>query len=243
MIFPKGGDATDSWGAVVTYDDAGYVKDDDAAKIDAAKLLAQMREGEEEDNRQRREHGYDQLRVAGWAEPPSYDAATHSAVWARDLEVVGKDHHTLNYQIRLLGRRGVLSLNIIAPLDQLPQVKAVSAQVRSLAAYDVGSRYADVDKANDKMAAYGVAGMIAAGVGVAAAKKLGLLALLLVFAKKGFVLIAAGFAAVAAWLRRLFGGNKLQVAKPAAYTPPPASSFAPPPASPPPPPPPGDIVQ
>jgi uncharacterized membrane-anchored protein len=88
----------------------------------------------------------------------------------------------------------------------LADVNAVSAKVRQLAAYDPGSRYADVDKKNDKMAAYGVAGLIAAGVGVAAVKKLGLLGLLLVFGKKAFILIAAAAAGIGARFKSFFGG-------------------------------------
>ncbi|HEX7760928.1 MAG TPA: DUF2167 domain-containing protein [Caulobacteraceae bacterium] len=207
MIFPRNSGPLDNgaWAAVVTYEDAGYVSDADAAKIDPPKLLEQLRKGEAAENEQRRKAGYDPVHLAGWAEPPSYDAASHSAVWARDIAFADRPQHTLNYGIRILGRHGVLSLDIIAPLASLPQVNQVSAQVRQLAAYDPGSRYADVDKSHDKMAAYGVAGLIAAGVGVAVVKKLGFLAVLLLFAKKGFVLIAAAAAGLFARFRSFFG--------------------------------------
>jgi uncharacterized membrane-anchored protein len=223
MIFPKkyGPGDDGAWGGVITYEDVGYVSDADAAKIDAPKLLDQLREGESEGNEARKKAGYDQLHLVGWAEPPSYDPATHSAVWARELERIGKPDHTLNYGIRILGRKGVLSLNIVAPMTSLAEVRGVSTQVRSLAAYDPGSRYADVDQKNDKMAAYGVAGLIAAGVGVAAVKKVGLLGLLLVFGKKAFLLIAAAAAGIGARFRSFFGNlfGKKTVA-----TPPPSSS-------------------
>lgn len=207
MVFPKTYSplSDDAWAAVVTYQDSGYVSDDDASKIDAAKLLDQMRQGEADDNAARKKEGYDQLHLVGWAAPPSYDPATHSAIWARELQdVEHPNHETLNYAIRILGRRGVLELNIVAPMASLAEVKAVSGQVTRLAAYDAGSRYADVDKKNDKMAAYGVAGLIAAGVGVAAVKKLGLLALILAFGKKAIVLVAAAGAWIASRFRGLF---------------------------------------
>jgi len=208
MVFPKGFGPADprAWGGVITYEETGYVSDSDAAKIDPPKLLDQLREGEDQDNEARKKAGFDTLHLVGWAQPPSYDAATHSAIWARELEAAGRPNHTLNYDIRILGRRGVISLNIVAPMAALSDVNAVSAKVRQLAAYDPGSRYADVDKKNDKMAAYGVAGLIAAGVGVAAVKKLGLLGLLLVFGKKAFILIAAAAAGIGAKFRSFFGG-------------------------------------
>lgn len=211
MIFPKKYSPidNDAWGAVITYEDSGYVSDDDAAKIDAAKLLDNLRQGEADDNAARKKAGYDELHLVGWAEPPSYDAATHSAIWARQLSDVAKPgHDTLNYGIRILGRRGVLGLNIVAPMSSLPEVKAISGQVTRLAAYNPGERYADVDKKNDKMAAYGVAGLIAAGVGAVAVKKLGLLALILAFGKKAIVLVAAAGAWVASRFRGLFNKKK-----------------------------------
>lgn len=205
MVFPKKYSplSDDAWAAVVTYEDSGYVSDDDASKIDAPKLLEQMRQGETDENAARKKDGYDQLHLVGWAAPPSYDKATHSAIWARELQdVEHPSHETLNYAIRILGRHGVLELNIVSPMASLAEVKAVSGQVTRLAAYDQGSRYADVDKKNDKMAAYGVAGLIAAGVGVAAVKKLGLLALILAFGKKAIVLVAAA----GAWIASRFRG-------------------------------------
>ena len=208
MIFPKGSGPLEAgaWGAVVTYEDSGYVSDDDAAKIDPPKLLDQLRENENDENEQRKKQGFQTVHLVGWADPPSYDKATHSAIWARDVLFGGDSQHTLNYNIRILGRRGVLSINVVAPLASLPEVRQISNQVRRLAAYDPGSRYADVDKKNDKMAAYGVAGMIAAGVGLAAAKKIGLLGLLLVFGKKAFILIAAALAGIGARFKSFFGG-------------------------------------
>ncbi|HWA61327.1 MAG TPA: DUF2167 domain-containing protein [Caulobacteraceae bacterium] len=207
MIFEAGHGPLDrdAWGAVVTYEDSGYVSDADAAKIDAPKLLDDLRRNEDEINERRRKDGFAAMHLVGWAEPPSYDAASHSAIWARDVRFSDQPADTLNYGIRVLGRRGVLSLNIVAPLTALPAVRQISTRVRDLAAYDMGSRYTDVDKGHDKMAAYGVAGLIAAGVGAAAAKKVGLIALLLAFGKKGFVLVAAGAAAALGWFRRPFG--------------------------------------
>src|SRR5262249_44864425 len=142
----------------------------------------------------------------------------------------------LNYDIRILGRRGMLKLIVVASMSQLAEVRQASDQVRGLVAYDPGSRYADVDKKNDKMAAYGGAGLVGAAVRAAAVKNPGLLAILLAFAKKGFIVIAAGFAAAAAWFRRVFGrmfggAPKVQAANPAAPPPDPPPNNG------------GDIVQ
>jgi len=209
MIFPARFKPLDegAWAAVVTYDASGYVSDKDAKTADYAKLLRQMRENEAASNAERSRLGYATLRVEGWAEPPTYDPATHTVVWAKDLLFSDADgRHTLNYDIRVLGRRGVLSLNVVAALTDLADVRAAAQRIGRIAVYNTGERYADHGMW-DKKAAYGVAGLVAAGVGVAAVKKVGLLALLLAFAKKGFIVIAAGAAAAFAWLRRLFAGK------------------------------------
>jgi uncharacterized membrane-anchored protein len=210
MIFPAKYKPLDAaaWGAVITYQDVGYVSDKDARKTDSDKLLKDLRDGEDESNAERQKQGYSSVHLAGWAERPTYDAGRHVVIWAQDLQFGNAEQHTLNYDIRLLGRRGVLSLNVVASMQDLAQVKAAANSVVSQAGFETGSRYADFQQGQDKVAEYGVAGLIAAGVGVAAAKKLGFLALAMVFLKKGFVIIAAGFAAVANWARRLFGKKK-----------------------------------
>lgn len=216
MIFPAKYQPLDkeAWGAVVSYEDVGYVSDRDASKTDPDKLLSDLRKGEDEGNEARKAKGYETVHLAGWAERPSYDPIRHVAIWARDLQFGSATVNTLNYDIRLLGRRGVLSLNVVAAMPDLPAVKAATDSVVAQAAFDPGSRYADYQKGQDKVAEYGVAGLIAAGVGLAAAKKLGFLAIAMVFLKKGFVLILAGLAAAARWVRRLFGAKNKDIAAP-----------------------------
>ncbi|HZZ34854.1 MAG TPA: DUF2167 domain-containing protein [Caulobacteraceae bacterium] len=209
MIFPKRFKPLDegAWGAVVTYEATGYVADKDAKSTDYDKLLEEMRKGEDQSNAERSKAGFHTVHLVGWAEPPAYDASAHSVIWARDLLFSGAPAHTLNYDIRVLGRAGVISLNVVAGLSDLAEVRTAASRIGRIAAYDAGQRYADY-QTGDKKAAYGVAGLIAAGVGAAALKKVGLLGLLLAFGKKAFVLIAAVGAAALAWLRRLFGGGK-----------------------------------
>ncbi len=99
----------------------------------------------------------------------------------------------------------MLSLNLVSSMDQLPQARAAAAELAHAAGFDAGARYEDFKEGQDKKAEYGIAGLIAAGLGVAAAQKLGLLALLLLFAKKGLVVIAAAGAWLYARFRKLAG--------------------------------------
>ena len=115
--------------------------------------------------------------------------------------------HTLNYDIRVLGRRGYLSLNAVAGVSDLADVQAGMQQLLPMTEFDPGSRYADYDAKNDKLAAYGIAALIGGGI----AAKAGLFAklgVLLLAGKKFVVLLLAG--GVAAW-RKLSGKNKTGV--------------------------------
>lgn len=206
LVMPAGkSPVSDSWGAVLSYEPTGYVEDSDAADADFGAILEELKTNAEAQNEARKSQGYPGMHVAGWAESPRYDAGTHSVVWARDLMIDGNQVHTLNYDLRTLGRSGVLSVNFIAGMPDLPAIKTAAADFARHASFDTGSRYADFDPSLDEKAEYGIGGLVAAGVGVAAAKKLGLLAILLKFLKPIAIAVVAGGAAIARFGRNLFG--------------------------------------
>lgn len=200
----------DSWGAVISYDSTGHIKDDDAKSEDYDQIITQAHEAEAEVNKRRQEQGYPGQHLVGWAQPPSYDPATHSMIWARNISIDGQSENTLNYDVRLLGRTGVLSLNLITGMSQLAETRASAATFGKSAEFDAGSRYADYVPGTDKLADYGLVGLVAGGVGVAAAKKLGLLAIALGLGKKLIVLVVAGFALLRNKIMALFGRRDAQ---------------------------------
>jgi uncharacterized membrane-anchored protein len=204
MIFPEGTTFLgDGWGAVVTYEGTFYVKDSDAKTADYNKLMRDMKGADDESNAARKKAGYEPSTLFGWAEPPSYDSTRHDLIWARDIQFGDQADHALNYDIRHLGRSGVLSLNIVSSMSQLPQIKAAAHDLAQTAEFNAGARYADYQK-GDKQAGYGLAGLVAAGAGLAVASKTGLLAAALLFLKKGIVLIIAAATGGAAWFRKMF---------------------------------------
>jgi uncharacterized membrane-anchored protein len=200
----------DAWGAVLTYEPMGYVTDDDAKTADYAELLSTMQSGEDDLNARRREGGYPAQHLIGWAQQPAYDAPSHSVVWAQNIAFEGQPDNSLNYDVRLLGRHGVLSLNMITEMSKLDETRPAAMKLARSTAFIPGARYADYQEGVDAKSGLGIAGLVAAGVGVVAAKKIGLIALILVFAKKFLVLILAGGAAIAAYVRRLFGRDKAE---------------------------------
>lgn len=208
MVFPAGqSPAFAPWGAVLTYEASGYVSDADAASLDAAELLSQMQRDSRLANKEREKLGYGTVELVGWAVAPEYDSEHHRIDWAKELIFSDADGiHTLNYDMRVLGRRGVFSINFVANMEDIDSIRAAAPRVLEIPEFKEGERYADF-QSGDKKAGYGVAALITGGVAAAAAKKTGLLALGLIFLKKGWILVLAAFGAIFGWVRRMFGGG------------------------------------
>lgn len=205
MVFPAGKTFLDDvWGAVITYEPTGYVSDEDAASADYDGMMKEMQAGTEAINAERTRAGYPAEHLVGWAQKPTYDPASHSVVWARNIAFDGQADNSLNYDVRLLGRHGVLSLNMVTAMSHLGDTRVAAAKFAKAAEFQAGARYADYRPGVDRKAEYGVAGLIAAGTGGAVAKKLGLLGILLAFGKKFLFLIVAALAGIGALARRFF---------------------------------------
>jgi len=192
------------WGIVITFDEDGYVNDSDAAKMDYGKLLKEMQDQAAEANEERRKQGFHAVRLVGWAEPPSYDSATHKMYWAKDLVFGDETDHTLNYSIRILGRRGVLVLNAVASMDQLGAIRGETKNVLAAVEFNEGHRYTDFLPGKDKAAAYGLAGLLVGATAV----KAGFFKLLWVGILAFKKVIIVGAVALLGALKRLFGGGK-----------------------------------
>ncbi len=206
MIFPAGVSPldTNAWGAAVYYVSDGYVSDDDADAIDYEKMMEELMAAQTDDNKWRQRNGYQPIHMIGWAEWPSYDASTHKLYWAKEMRFGEDDFHTLNYDIRVLGRRGALMISFIAQMNQLSEIRASAPAVLEMASFNAGSTYAEYKPGQDKVAAYGIAGLVG---GAAIAKKSGFLAAILLFGKKFIVFIVAGLVAAFGALRRFMTGR------------------------------------
>ena len=194
MLFPV--DMTpfdnDSWAVTIEYEEDGYVSDEDADDIDYNDLLIQMREDTLASSKARVKEGYESIELIGWASPPYYDSNEKKLHWAKEIKFGDQELNTLNYNIRVLGRKGVLILNFIAGMDQKAAIDSNIETVLALAEYDQGSKYSDFNPEIDKVAAYGLGALV---VGKIIAKT-GFLAVTLVFLKKFGVFILIGIGAL-----------------------------------------------
>lgn len=197
------------WFVVIRYEDEGYIKDDE--ELDAQEILDAIKEGQEEANQERVERGFKALRIGDWTEAPHYDRTQHHLVWA--LNASTDDGTSVNYNTRVLGRRGYVSLNLVVDPENLEQSKPHAVKLLQSTTFNQGARYADFQEGTDKVAEYGLAGIVLGGAGLGAAKlvKVGLLAkagkfllAILIAGKKAIVLVVLGLAVL---LKKIFGGK------------------------------------
>lgn len=218
-IFPA--DDAD-WMAVVKFVKEGYIKDDDAKEWNADDLLKSLKEGTEAANEERAKRGIPAIEVTGWAQKPEYEAGTHRLVWSALSKRKGgaDDNQGVNYNTYALGRDGYLSLNLITNAKDIDKYKPDAARLLTALQYDDGKKYADFNASTDKVAAYGLAALVA-GVAV---KKLGLFAIILAFAAK-FAKLAIVAVGAALWgVAKIFKKKQPEVvAAPAAAVAPPPS--------------------
>jgi uncharacterized membrane-anchored protein len=106
--------------------------------------------------------------------------------------------------VRVLGREGVLSMNAVASIGQLEQIRGDMRPLLEIAEFSEGYRYAEFNPKTDRLAEYGLGALIAGGV----AAKLGLFAKIGAFllAFKKFIIF--GLIAVGGFVARLFGKKK-----------------------------------
>ena len=210
MIIPlptESGGPKPSWFISLQYDPAGYIKDDDAQHWDAGKLLQTLKEGTEAANADRERIGIPPISVTRWVQSPTYESSSHRLVWSAEAKRKdGTDPDpTINYNTYVLGRDGYISLNLITSASAVDQDRASAGGLLSGVDFKSGKRYGDFNSSTDKVAAYGLAALVA-GV---AAKKLGLLALfaatILKFAKVIAIAVAAFGAGIVRWFKSRLG--------------------------------------
>jgi uncharacterized membrane-anchored protein len=195
MLVPtsKNVDDADSWALSISFDEMGYVKDDDADDIDYDDLLKEQQKETNDANPERVAQGYQPIQFIGWASKPFYDEGKKILHWAKELKFGEDSLHTLNYNLRVLGRKGVMIINAIATMDALPEVKSNIDKVIASVQFKEGHKYENFDSNIDEVAAWTVGGLVAGKV----LAKVGFFAIIAKFGK--VIAIGVAAAGAAAW--------------------------------------------
>ncbi len=187
----------DDWFVVFEYEASGHVKDDDKDSLDADDLLKNIKEGTEAANDERKRRGWSTMNVIGWHKPPFYDPATHNLTWS--IRARSEHGETINWSTRMLGRTGIVNVSLVASAANIDAAVPAFNELIKGFSYVQGQSYAEF-KPGDKIAEYGLAALVAGGAGVVAAKT-GIL-------MKFWKVIVAGFVAIGAFFKKLFGFGK-----------------------------------
>jgi uncharacterized membrane-anchored protein len=191
------------WFVIFSYQNSGYVRDDEKDELDADAIIASIREGTEAANEERQRRGWGTLTIEGWVTQPFYDAASNNLTWA--LSAADQSGgRSVNHSVRLLGRGGVMKADLVAAPEQLADVMPIFGGIVSGFEYQAGHRYAEW-RQGDRVAAYGLTALVAGGI----AAKTGILA-------KFWKLIVAGVVAVGAFFKSIVrrftsGGDEARV--------------------------------
>lgn len=181
------------WFVVFEFEDSGYVKDDEKDELDADALLSSIRKGTDAANEIRKKNGWSPLNIKGWQSRPFYDQTTNNLTWAIKAESV--DGEVVNHSVRLLGRSGVMHVDLVLDPQLLDYAVPEFNSVLRNYKFSPGHRYSEFRR-GDKLAEYGLTALIAGGAGAVAAKT-GLLA-------KFWKLIVAGILALGAMIKKFF---------------------------------------
>ncbi|WP_394759443.1 DUF2167 domain-containing protein [Flavobacterium sp.] len=196
-----------SWLFVINYQEDGYVKDDDANDINYDDLLKDIQEEMRNENPERIKQGFGSVELVGWASKPFYDEKLKVLHWAKEIKFGKSKDNTLNYDLRVLGRKGMYTISAVASMHELAEVKASIPNVINSIQFKEGHTYFNFDEDTDTVAAWTIGGLVAGKV----LAKVGIFAVIAKFGKVIFIGLIAAFAAV----KKFFFGNKEQeVTKP-----------------------------
>jgi uncharacterized membrane-anchored protein len=108
------------------------------------------------------------LHTDGWHVPPHYDTDTKRVEWGVRLRT---DHgeQTVNYSVRLLGRRGVMQAILVSDPQSLDKDMVTFKSALKGYAFAAGERYSEF-RAGDRVAEYGLAALVVGGAAAAASK-------------------------------------------------------------------------
>ena len=133
--------AANSWGIVLRYEAIGHVADGARERTNFPALITLLKAQAERLNGARRAAGYPNAELLGWASLPNYDLARHVLQWGMVLQIAGNPARTLNYEIRMLGRRGVLSMSIVANANQFPEIQQRIPGIVNMVSWAAGAEY------------------------------------------------------------------------------------------------------
>lgn len=204
------------WFALFRYADTGYIKDDDADRLNADDLLNIMKKNTQEANKKRKEMGSTPIEIVGWAKLPSYNRVTHTLTWSVIVREEQSQKQVLNYSSVVLGRYGILTCTVVDDYENASLLQPKMDRLTTATSFTHGRKYEQWVQ-GDKVSDITMTGLITGGAAAAAygAAKAGILAklgklllVLLLSLKKAALLLLVPIGIFFKWLWNKLTGKK-----------------------------------
>ena len=171
-------------------------------------MLTSIKEGTEVGNEERRKRGWETMSITGWRFEPRYDKSTQLLEWAISAVNDADKAPIINYNTRLLGRKGVMEVVLVAdPAGLDTAVSQLKSTLKGFS-YVPGETYAEF-REGDHVAEYGLAALVAGGAAAVITKK-GLWPVIAAFFLKFWKLALLAVAGVGMFFKKMFGGGDKQ---------------------------------
>jgi uncharacterized membrane-anchored protein len=161
------GPAELNWFLLFEFDDIGYVRDDEKNSLDAEAMLKSIIAGNNNANRERLKRGWKVMNITGWEQTPRYNSQTHNLEWA----IRGESERIpiINYNTRLLGRGGVMSVVLVTDPEELNDTLPRAKNIIDNFTFKQGQTYQEF-RNGDKIAEYGLTALVVGGAAAVAVK-------------------------------------------------------------------------
>ena len=181
-----------------SYTESGYVKTDDWTKVDPDKFIKEIRENYKLSNETRKKNGQPTIMDVTWNKKPYLDDTLNSVYYALNVEWSNNTSSVEGTAI-ILGREGYTTANYVGG-DQ-GYNESMLLKLSKMHKFNATKEYKDW-KSGDKVAAAGIAALLASTLGVKFLKP-GILAVVAIFLKKLWFIIFIPFI----WLFKVFTGS------------------------------------
>lgn len=148
--------AANDWSVEVGYLGVGHLAAVDARELVPHELIKRVKAAAVKDNA----NGPGAFEVIGFSVTPHYDRRAKRLVWAERMHFQSEPSDTIDYQVRTLGRDGVLAMHTVAPAERLDEIQARLPELLAATSFTAGNRYDDFDGASDPVAPFGLDGLI-----------------------------------------------------------------------------------
>ncbi len=197
------------WFITINFITSGYIRDNEAKNWNADDLLKSLKDGTEQENKERVRNGFLPLHIVGWIEAPTYNPSAHQLVWSMLAKENDSLEPTVNYNTYALGRYGYLVFNLVTTQSTISKDKLHAKNILSVLHFNNNKSYEDFVEGKDKVAAYGIGALVTGII----AKKMGLLALIGAFCIKMSKFLIFIPVLLGSKIKNLFHRNKKLIVK------------------------------